>query len=94
LGRACTQLTRRLFGADLNSMRFTSIVGLICSLYAMLLLLAQVSTHEPLSEMTATPGIGLWNALPTINVAYSLHYNGIVAVLVLVLVLMMNTLVT
>jgi hypothetical protein len=32
----------------------------------MLLLVAQVSTHDPVSPMTATPGIGLWNALETV----------------------------
>ena len=57
-------------------MRFTSIVGLVCSLYAVLLLLAHVSQHGSSEKLTSSPGIGLWNALPTINVAYSLHYNG------------------
>ena len=57
-------------------MRFTSILGVFCSVYAAILLVSQVSSHAPEGHVVVAPTNGLWNALPTINVAYSLHYNG------------------
>ena len=62
--------------AELNSMRFTSVFGLACSLYALALVMVRSLTHAPEAHMRYAPTMGLWNALPTINVAYSLHYNG------------------
>ncbi|MDR3737664.1 MAG: hypothetical protein P4L40_01460 [Terracidiphilus sp.] len=67
--------------SDLNSMRFTSVLGLACSVYAVVLLAAQVLAHPHThAQMNYQPSLLLFNALPTINVAYSLHYNGVCSV--------------
>lgn len=51
-------------------------LGVICSLYAVVLLVSQLASHGSHGSLVVAPTSTLWNALPAITVAYSPHYNG------------------
>jgi amino acid permease len=63
----------------LNSLRYASVVGLFCSFWALLLLIIRVATHSRQSHTSERVTSDAWGALAIINVAYTLHYNGVCA---------------